>query len=210
MKKQTVPPQAYRYYMVNKPTGCVCACRDAENSTVMELFPEELREGLFPVGRLDKYTEGLLLVTDDGKLCRHLLAPECHVAKRYRLWALGNLTEEGLQRLADGICVKGLNEPLRMESFRVLYRGTAADIDAPLFPKRRGQAEEQPESPAFLAEIVLTEGKRHQIKRMLEAVGCAVAALKRTRFGALQLDEALAPGRFRPLTKEEVQQLQRR
>lgn len=199
----------YRYFMLHKGVGCVSACRDDRSPTVMDAFPEEERPGLFPMGRLDKYTSGILILTDDGKLNRRLLNPENHIQKRYLLWAAGTLTEEALALLRSGVTVEGRAEPLHCVSFQVLSASTLGALTVEPFPHRRELVTEDPEMPAFLAEIVLSEGKRHQIRRMLEEVGAHVVWLKRTHFGALALDEELNPGEYRPLTAEEVELLKK-
>lgn len=190
--------------MLNKPVGCVSACRDEVHRTVLDFLPEELREGLFPVGRLDKNSEGLLLLTNDGKWNRFLLEPENHVEKRYLFWAAGTLPEEQIAEMERGLRVKGIVEPLRPVRLELLKRGTLREVEAPFFDNRRHLLNESPDAPAFYAGITLTEGKRHQIKRMLEAVGCTVVSLKRVSFGGLLLDEDLRPGEYRPLTEEEL------
>lgn len=195
------------YYMLHKPAGCVSARIDREHPTVMEFFPEEARKTLFPLGRLDKNTEGLLLVTDDGKLNRRLLDPDCHVEKKYHLWATGTPTEEMEAAFAQGLWLKGIPQPTRPARFEVLERGRIEDISGILFPNRRNLLEEDPNMPVFSAHLWLTEGKRHQVKRMLEAVGSCVVALRRVSFGPLRLDEELQPGQYRPLREEEVQLL---
>lgn len=195
------------YYMLNKPSGCVSARIDREHPTVMDHFPAEERKTLFPLGRLDKNTEGLLLVTDDGKLNHRLLDPECHVEKQYFLWATGVPTEEMEAAFARGLWLKGISQPTRPARFEVLRTGQLRDIAPILFPNRRGLLEENPEMPVFSAHLWLTEGKRHQVKRMLEAVGSCVVTLRRVGFGPLTLDEELKPGQFRPLREEEVQSL---
>lgn len=195
------------YYMLNKPAGCVSARIDREHPTVMELFPEEDRKTLFPLGRLDKNTQGLLLVTDDGKLNRRLLDPECHVEKKYHLWATGIATAEMEAAFARGLWLKGIPQPTRPARFELLETAKLQDIAPILFPNRRGLLEEDPEMPVFSAHLWLTEGKRHQVKRMLEAVGSCVVALRRVGFGPLTLDETLLPGQYRPLSEEEVRLL---
>ena len=192
------------YYMLHKPRGCVSARVDRENPTVMDFFPPEARTTLFPLGRLDKYTEGILLVTDDGKLNRRLLDPDCRVEKQYFLWAVGEPTEEVCRALREGVSCKGLAEKTRPARFEVLGKGVLRDIGPIVFPIRRPMVEESPEAPTFCAHLWLTEGKRHQVKRMLEAVGCTVVYLRRVAFGPLRLDENLSPGAYRPLTEEEI------
>lgn len=174
---------------------------------MLDCLPSERREGLFPIGRLDKNTEGLLLLTDDGKLNRRLLEPENHIEKRYLFWTMGTLSPETIAVMEKGLTVKGMADPLRPVRLTILQTACVGDIDLPFFENRQHLRLESPHEPAFFAEIVLTEGKRHQIKRMMEAVGCTVLTLKRVSFGGLALDEALSPGEFRPLTAEEQAQL---
>lgn len=193
----------HRYYMLNKPAGCVSACRDAEHKTVLDLFPVVERPGLFPMGRLDKNTEGLLLITDDGKLNRSQLDPANHIEKRYLLWAAGELSVEKQATLAAGLRVKGISQTLKPVTIQLLACSTLGALNVPVFPNRQFMVAETPDQSAFCAEITLTEGKRHQIKRMLEAVGCTVVYLKRISFGGIMLDKSLAPGEYRPLTDEE-------
>ncbi len=193
--------------MLNKPVGCVSACRDAEHVTVLDCLTGDIREGLFPIGRLDKNTEGLLILTDDGKLNRLLLEPENHVEKRYLFWAMGSLTPETIDRMERGFTVKGIPEPLRPVKLNLLRTATVGSIEEPFFDNRQHLREERPEEPAFYAEITLTEGKRHQIKRMMEAAGCTVLTLRRVTFGAVTLDESLRPGEYRPLTDDEIELL---
>lgn len=173
--------QPYVYYMLNKPAGVVSATRDNTAGTVVELLhPGDRRGDIFPAGRLDKDTEGFLLLTNDGALAHSLLSPKRHVDKTYRA-----LLEHPLSD-ADAGCLE-------------------AGVDI---------GEEKPALPCkveFLQEnlILLTiqEGKFHQVKRMLQAVGNRVLALKRVSFGGLTLDEALSPGAYRELTEDEVKVL---
>ena len=194
----------YRYYHFYKPTGCVSARKDAEHTTVMDYFPPEDRDTLFPLGRLDKNTEGLLLVTDDGKLNHRLLDPENHVEKQYLFWAVGTLGEGELEQLRTGVHLKGIPEPTKPAKVEILHTARIADISQPLFDNRKHLLEEMPDAPAVCGHLWLTEGKRHQVKRMLEAVGCTVVYLKRVKFAGIALDETLKPGEYRPLTAEEM------
>lgn len=170
------------YLMLHKPAGLVSATEDVREKTVLSLLPERYqRLGLFPAGRLDKDTEGLLLLTNDGPLAHRLLAPKSHVDKTYYVEVDGLLdagdaaaVEEGVT-LADGYTCR----PGKLE---LLNGGTGA-------------------------YITLHEGKYHQIKRMMAARGKPVTYLKRIRFGSLTLDETLAKGTWRELTEEEIQAL---
>ena len=167
--------RAQRYYMLNKPAGVITASRDERHGTVLELFPESLRRGLFAVGRLDKDTEGLLLLTNDGPLAHRLLAPRHHVDKTYFVRVDGELDGADAAAFAAGM---------------MLEDGLAC-LPAGL---------EEPDT----ALVTLHEGKYHQIKRMLAARGKPVVYLKRLTMGPIMLDPALERGEWRPLSAEEV------
>ena len=154
-------------------------------------------------GMATKYSEGLLLVTDDGKLCRRLLDPETHVEKRYFLWAAGDPAPEACAAIRGGLRLQGLPAPTKPCRFEVGAYTLISRLDVPVFPNRRPLLD-APDTPVFSARIWLTEGKRHQIKRMLEAVGCACLYLRREAFGPLELDPRLCPGQYRPLTQAEL------
>lgn len=196
-----------RYYHFYKPVGCVSACRDAEHTTALDYFPPEERSGLFPMGRLDRNAEGLMIVTDDGKLNHRLLSPENHVEKTYRLWAAGKPEEDWLARLASGVALKGLPEPTKSAAVTLLEQGCLGSLPVEIFENRRELARQHPELPAYCLELTITEGKRHQIKRMLEAVGCTVVYLKRISIGGVMLDQTLRPGGYRPMRAEELERL---
>ena len=169
---------AYRYLLLNKPAGYLTATENAGAPTVMDLSPAELRKaGLAPVGRLDKDTTGLLLITDDGALAHGLLSPRRHVDKVYLAWVDGAGTEEDCAAFARGI---------------VLGDGTKC-LPARLELPRPG-----------LCRVTVREGKFHQVKRMLAGRGLPVKALKRVSMGPLKLDETLEEGRVRPLTEKEI------
>lgn len=171
---------ALRYYMLNKPAGVVCATRDNTAGTVVELLREQDRKGVFPVGRLDKDTEGLLLLTSDGDMAHRLLSPKRHVDKTYLVSLESSLDETAVSCLEGGVDIgeKRLTLPAKVEV-----------VDS---------------KTIFLT---IHEGKFHQVKRMLRAVGNRVTSLKRTAFGRLLLDETLKPGEYRELTKQEVAML---
>ncbi len=204
-KQIVLPPQ--RYFLLNKPTGCVSACKDSQHSTVLDCFPPEEREGLFPLGRLDKNTEGVLLITDDGKLNHRLLDPENHVEKEYLLWAAGTMGAGELEQLRCGVHLKGVPAPTRPARVEIIKRATLGEITEPLFENRMALAAEQPDMPAVQLRLWLTEGKRHQVKRMLETVGCTVVWLRREAFAGIRLDGQLLPGEYRPLTDAELAML---
>lgn len=169
----------YTYILLNKPAGYVSATEDGREATVLTLLPEELqRIGLFPCGRLDKYTLGLMLLTNDGDLSHRLLSPRHHVEKRYAYTCKLPLLPEDIEQLEAGVELEDgyMTKPARMIT--------------------------EPQSTSGV--IVLTEGKYHQIKRMFEAVGNKILSLERLTFGPLTLDPALERGEWRYLTDEEI------
>ena len=171
--------RAFTYVMLHKPAGVLSATEDRRQPTVLDLLPEELRrKDLFPVGRLDKDTEGLLLLTDDGDLAHRLLSPKNHVDKVYYARLESSLGESDRAAFAQGI---------------VLADGTACR-SAGL--ELLGDGRE--------ALVTLHEGKFHQIKRMIASRGSSVCYLKRISMGPLRLDEGLERGKYRFLTREEV------
>lgn len=186
----------YEYYMLNKPAGVVSATEDSRDGTVVGLIGERQRKDLFPVGRLDKDTEGLLLITNDGDLAHRLLSPKKHVDKVYFARVAGEVTEEDKEAFARGVDIgdEKLTLPAELEILRV--EKEAAE---------KGAASEG----MFFSEIRLTirEGRFHQVKRMFQAVGKEVVYLKRIRMGSLVLDEDLKPGEYRKLTEEEIRAL---
>lgn len=173
----------YEYYMLNKPQGVISATEDSRHETVVDLIHERKRDDLFPVGRLDKDTEGLLLITNDGELAHQLLSPKKHVDKIYYAKIKGKIPENAEEQMANGL---------------VLSDGTPT-LPARLEIMKQGE----------LSEILLTihEGKFHQVKRMFETLGCCVVYLKRMSMGGLTLDQRLKPGEYRPLTVTEIEKL---
>ena len=173
----------YTYIMLNKPAGYVSATEDGRAPTVLTLLPEDVqRIGLFPCGRLDKYTLGLMLLTNDGDLSHRLLSPRHHVEKRYAYTCRQPLLAEDIEELERGVELEDgyVTKPARMIARAESQRGI----------------------------IALTEGKYHQIKRMFEAVGNKIESLERVTFGPLSLDPALERGEWRYLTDEEIALLQ--
>lgn len=170
----------YVYYMLNKPRGVVSATQDNVNETVTGLLKQTGYHDLFPVGRLDKDTEGLLLMTNDGELAHSLLSPKKNVTKVYYVEIERPLTKEEILLLEQGVDIG--EEKLTL-----------------------------PASVELLTEkslyLTITEGKFHQVKRMLQAVSNKVTFLKRTAMGSLRLDESLQAGEYRELTTEELEDL---
>lgn len=168
------------YYMLNKPAGYVSSTVQTDGPSVLDLLADAPGKGLFPAGRLDRDTEGLLLITNDGKLSHDLLSPKKHVEKEYYAKIEGIVTEEDVVRFEEGLDIgeKRRTLPARL---LILQSGTESEI-----------------------LLTIREGKFHQVKRMFEAVGKRVVYLKRVSMGSLTLDEALASGAYRPLTADEL------
>lgn len=181
---------AYEYYMLNKPQGVVSATEDRIHKTVIDLLGGEIRRDLFPVGRLDIDTEGLLLLTNDGELAHQLLSPKKHVDKQYYARVAGTLPPDSKEQMAAGMTLSDGTQVMPGE----------LSILTPVCECGEASSE---------MEILLTirEGKFHQVKRMFEALGCQVVFLKRLSMGSLRLDESLRPGEFRKLTEEELEGL---
>ncbi len=196
------------YYMLNKPLGCITARKDERHRTVMDYFPEEKRDTLFPVGRLDKETEGFLVVTDDGDLCYHLLHPEHHIPKTYYFVVLGRLTEENVRLLEGGVRIYKSSDFITASAkIKIEEHLSYLDVAPYLSEKERRTIKRRAEAPATSGLITITEGKKHQVRRMLRHVGCKVIYLKRVAIGALKLDTSLVPGAYRPLTEKELEAL---
>ncbi len=176
--------EKYVYYMLNKPAGVVTATTDKKDKTVMDLI-DLPKKDLFPVGRLDKDTEGLLLITNDGKLAHELLAPKKHVEKTYLAHITGNLPEDAKEKFMAGLKV---------------------DDDFTAMPAKLEVLGTTEDNPGNITATLVTiqEGKFHQVKRMFKAVGCEVVYLKRLQMGPLSLDESLKPGEYKVLPKEMV------
>lgn len=195
-----------RYYMFNKPKGCITACSDARHKTVMDYFPESERDGLFPIGRLDKDTVGLLIITDDGNLAFNVANPENRVKKTYRFWAKGSCDEEKLQKLRTGVTISTKNGDITaIGEVKKLADATLRDIahlleadSARILNTRQGDV------PVSYVEIAITEGKKHQVKKMALAVGLRIVHLERVSISNVSLDESLRSGEFRPLSDTEI------
>lgn len=195
------------YYMFNKPQGCVTAKTDTRHVTVMDYFPETLRKALHPIGRLDKDTEGFLLITDDGMLNRRLTRPEYHVEKQYFFWAIGSLNQEQLGKIENGIVLTGEVEATKPCRISIQDSDIMENITPFLSVQHRENLLRNPTQSVTSGNIWLTEGKTHQVRRMIRAAGCCVVYLKRVAIGRLKLDESLKPGECRKLTQAEIELL---
>lgn len=174
------------YYMLNKPAGVLSAARDKKQPTVLDLIPSKKRKDLFPVGRLDKDTYGLLLITNDGELAHKLLAPKSHVDKVYYAKINGLADDSTIKAFREGVFIE---QDVKTMPAELEIISTDTDLNQ--------------------SEIRLTvhEGKFHQVKRMFETQGMEVTFLKRLSMGSLELDESLEYGQYRPLTQKEINDL---
>lgn len=176
---ENVSTQKFVYYMLHKPAGFVTATEDGEHQTVLDFFPEEVRRrDVFPVGRLDKDTTGLLIITNDGDYAHRIISPKTHVNKRYMAHTDGIADDGDVRAFADGIV---LRDGTVCQSAKLEVTGTE------------------------ICYVTLTEGKYHQVKRMLASRGKPVQKLHRCSIGLLELDPTLSEGCFRPMTPKEVE-----
>lgn len=180
VKEKEISYQKFFYYMLNKPAGVVSATTDNHDKTVIELLKDAPGKNLSPVGRLDKDTEGLLLITNDGELSHNLLSPKKHVDKTYLVETSESITSEMVYRLEHGVDIgeEKLTLPAKVKQLK---------------DKKM--------------ELTITEGKFHQVKRMLKAVDNEVVYLKRLSMGSLVLDGKLNLGEYRSLTEAELSKL---
>lgn len=168
----------FRYFMLNKPVGVVCANRDRSHTTVIDLLEEDNADRLSAVGRLDIDTTGLVLLTDDGQWSHRVTAPRSDCGKLYRVWTAEPIAGDAVEKFARGLFLHAEKQRLKPAQLELL-----------------GERE---------ARLLIREGKYHQVKRMFGAVGNAVTELHREAIGAIALDPALAPGQYRALSAEEI------
>lgn len=226
--------EEFVYYMLNKPAGIISASEDNREPTVVDLIAEPKRRDLFPVGRLDRDTEGLLIITNDGALSHRLLSPKHHVDKVYYVKAAGRLDESHVSAFKDGLvlpdgleCLPADLEILAVSPDSSEYQDSSASVNSMhLYEQLSGAAdcvdtgeaelvaEPEDDRPGINAvdfvteaKVTIREGKFHQVKRMFSAVGSEVLYLKRLSMGPVSLDPALAPGEYRRLTPEELSAL---
>lgn len=171
-----------KYYMLNKPQGVISATTDKEHTTVIDLFVKENVEGLYPLGRLDGDTEGLLLVTNNGPLGYRMLNPDQHIEKEYYVEVNGPLDEDAVETFNRGVVFHG-GYQCKPSTLTIL----------------------ESSDNFSRATVTISEGKFHQVKKMFLCVGVKVTYLKRIRFGEFVLDEVLKPGEYRELNKAELQ-----
>lgn len=177
--------QKNRYFMFHKPAGCICATKDGVQKTVLDYFPPHCAKKLLIAGRLDKDTEGLLFLSDNGAFVHRLMSPKKHVEKTYYFEARGVLPEDSAKKTAKGMDIGDElpTKPGRLENIRII------------------------DDEISKGYLTICEGRYHQVKRMIKALGCEVFYLKRISIGGIVLDPALKPGEYRELTKEELHEL---
>lgn len=224
-KGESVAYSKYAYYMFNKPAGCVSATKDNTCKTVIDYLKNEQVSGLFPVGRLDKDTEGLLIITNDGELAHKLLSPKKHVEKKYYARIKGNLPTDVEKRFEDGLDIGDEKKtlPARIEVLQNAKTTESTDkltgktdnmtgntdniTDVVISDRSDALPDEGPALFDSEVYVVITEGRYHQVKRMFKAVGCEVTYLERKSMGGLELDDTLRRGEYRKLTAEEINTL---
>ena len=183
-KGEPVLYEAEVYYMLNKPAGVITATEDRSQKTVLDLVDISRKKDVFPVGRLDKDTEGLLLLTNDGALAHRLLSPKHHVDKTYYARVSGRLVQADIDAFERGVYIMSEDYTALPAKLQILTSGDESE-----------------------ALVTIQEGKFHQVKKMFDALGNEVLYLKRLSMGPLVLDEALKPGEYRRLTDEEIRLL---
>ena len=190
----------YSYYMFNKPYGCVCARRDDLYPTVMDYFKELNHPNLSNVGRLDRETEGLLLITDDGKWNQLMTHPSNEKKKLYEFIALGTLDAEKITILESGVMLKGASKLTAPAKVTVTDTTILSEVLPTLHPEiQKNTCHNRPEHPIVIGTITITEGRKHQVRRMLKAVGCCIIYLKRISMGDIVLDKNLKPGEWKEI-----------
>ena len=186
--------------MFNKPFGCVTAHRDDRFPVVMDYFHSLENEHLSPVGRLDRETEGLLMITDDGIWNQEMTNPAFHVSKTYEFTALGTLDKEKLRKLSEGVLLIGSDRPTTSASVTVTGTSILSKVVPHLHPDMQEKLKYNlPDHPVVFGTITISEGRKRQIRRMLKVVGCCVIQLKRSSMGDLILDPKLKPGEYKEI-----------
>lgn len=195
----------YHYYMFNKPFGCVTARRDDRYPVVMDYFRTLDNPALSPVGRLDRETEGLLIITDDGKWNQRMTRPEFQKEKVYEFTVMGDLTADKIARLEQGVLLNGDTEYTAPAKITVTGHSTLGETMPLLHPEVQDKSRHNPmDRPVTFGTITITQGKYRQIRRMMKAVRCLVLQLRRVSTGDIVLDPTLAPGQWKEIQVEHL------
>lgn len=182
-RDKNISYQQYIYIMLNKPAGIVSAVTDDRDQTVIDHIKDVYpRKDYFPVGRLDKDTEGLLIITNDGALAHQVLSPKKHVPKKYYVEINGKIEEDHIKMLEEGVTLEDGYQTKEGKAEIISFENGTSKI-----------------------HLTITEGKFHQVKRMIKSIGFEVSYLKRIEMGSLKLDKNLKTGEFRELTEEELE-----
>lgn len=202
-EQKGTPMEKYHYYMFNKPCGCVTARKDDKHKTVMDYFEELHNDRLSPVGRLDRETEGLLIITDDGGWNQLMTNPANKKKKVYEFIVFGNVDEKIKEKLEKGILLKNSSiwtAPAELEiTCRTDFEHFThikKDMPQELLEKIKNN---RPDNPVTFGRITITEGRKRQVRRMFKAVGCYVIYLKRVQIDDIVLDESLKPGEWKEI-----------
>ena len=186
--------------MFNKPFGCVTAHRDDRFPVVMDYFRSLGNDRLSPVGRLDRETEGLLMITDDGVWNQEMTNPVFHVSKTYEFTAMGTLDEEKLRKLSEGVLLIGSDRLTTGAAVTITGTSILSEVVPHLHPDMQEKLKYNlPDHPVVFGTITISEGRKRQIRRMLKVVGCCVIQLKRISMGELVLDPELKPGEYKEI-----------
>lgn len=199
------------YLMLNKPAGYITARSDDKDKTIFDILPKDLIENytIFPVGRLDKDTEGLILLTNDGLFNHNVIHAKSNVTKTYQFWAMGKLDNKYIDELKNGVCIDDkFSDGKKITKSAIIkiikedkYINVKNGLDKLPLRIFRKQKDDQ---DVFLGEITLSEGRKHEVKRLLKYCKCFVIYLKRISIGNLKLDDNLKLGDIRKLTDEEI------
>ena len=190
----------FHYYMFNKPFGCITAHRDDRHPVVMDWFRELDNDKLSPVGRLDRETEGLLIITDDGMWNRQMTRPEYKKEKRYEFTVMGDLNEKKITKLQSGVLLRGSDQITAPCVITVTGHSTLGETLPTLHPEIQEKSRHNPmDKPITFGTIVITEGRNRQIRRMMKEVRCVVLQLKRVSMGDIILDDTLKPGEWKEI-----------
>lgn len=204
-KEEVIKHAGKVYYMFNKPAGCITARKDESNKTVFDYFKDINMDGIFHIGRLDKDTEGLLLFTNDGDFNNKLMSPKFHVDKKYFFIALGTIDEDKRNDLECGVYIgkdEPITKPARIDDLKC---GSYEELEEELNLRKYYDVNSKfYNQPVVCGYLTISEGRKHQVKRMLKSVGCYVIYLKRVSIGKVVLDESLNMGEYRSLTEKEI------
>lgn len=197
----------FKYYLFNKPRGCVTARRDDVYMSVMDYFPWQMKENFHPIGRLDKDTCGLLIITNNGRLTHFLAEPRYHVPKKYYFMALGSLNTVQINNIESGIYLKGSEIITKPSKLEITETDILENKEYLLCKNERDGYMKNPKCPVVMGYITITEGRNHQVKRMLKSQKCHIVYLKRLEMGKIILPDDLKEGNYLELNEKEIERI---